>query len=104
VTIPEDWAPEACALPTAERPLRVAEFDQFFTVVLRSRRPEPTRLDLVLSREAEAVGRDLARRESECCSFFAFEFEPDGDAVVMHIGVPPAQFEVLDALEARLER
>ena len=71
--------------------MRVAEFDQFFTSVLRSRRPEPTRLDLVLSPEAEAVGRDLARRESECCSFFAFEFERDGDDVVMHVGVPPTQ-------------
>ncbi len=101
---PSDWTPDACTLPTAERPLRVAEFDQFFTSVLRSQRPEPTRLDLVVPREAEAVGRDLADRESQCCSFFTFDFEPVGDDVVMHIGVPPTQIEVLDALEARLGR
>ena len=100
---PDDWAPDACTLPTADRPLRVAEFDQFFTAVLRSQRQEPTRLDLVVPREAEAVGRDLARRERECCSFFTFDFEADGDDVVMHIGVPPTQIEVLDSLQARLE-
>jgi hypothetical protein len=98
----EDWAPDACTLPTTERPLRVAEFDELFTALRRSERPEPTRLDLVLPRDVEAAGRDLVRRESECCSFFTFEFEPAGDDVVMHIGVPPEHVEVLDALQARV--
>ena len=78
MTMPGDWAPDDCTLPTAERPLRVAEFDEFFTVVLRFDRPQPTRLDLVLPRDAEATDRYLADRESECCSFFTFGFEPDG--------------------------
>ena len=99
---PDDWAPDACALPTAKRPLRVAEFDQLFAHVLTIQRPEPTRLDLVLPRDAEATARDLAARESECCSFFTFEFEAAGDDVVMHVGVPPQQVEVLDAIEARV--
>jgi hypothetical protein len=98
----EDWAPDACTLPTTERPLRVAEFDDLFTAVLRSTRPEPTRLDLVVPRGLEAAGRDLARRETECCSFFTFGFESAGDEVVMHIGVPPEHVEVLDALQARV--
>jgi hypothetical protein len=51
---PSDWAPEACTLATAE--LRVAEFDELFTVVLRFDRLQPTRLDLVLPRDAEATG------------------------------------------------
>jgi hypothetical protein len=59
-------------------------------------------LDLVLPRAVEKAARDLARRESECCAFFAFEFEQAGDDVVMRIAVPPAQVEVLDALEARV--
>ena len=75
MAIRDDWAPDACTLPTAERPLRVAEFDDLFTAVRRSERPLPTRLDLVLPRNIEATCRDLARRESECCSFFTFEFE-----------------------------
>jgi hypothetical protein len=102
VAIAGDWAPDACTLPTAKRPLRVAEFDQLFAHALTMRRPEATRLDLVLPRDAEATARDLAARESACCSFFTFEFGAAGDDVVMHVGVPPQQVEVLDALAARV--
>jgi hypothetical protein len=101
MAIPDDWAPDACTLPTAERPLRVAEFNDLFTFVVRAERQEPQRLDLVLRRIVEAPARDLARRESQCCSFFTFEFESAGDDLVMHIAVPPEHVEVLDALEAR---
>jgi hypothetical protein len=101
MAIRDDWAPDACTLPTAQRPLRVAAFDDLFTAVRRWQRPQPTRLDLVLPRAVEAAGRDLARRESECCSFFTFEFESVGDDVVMHIAVPPEHVGVLDALQAR---
>ena len=104
MVIPEDWAPDACTLPSAERPLRVAEFDELFTAVLRFDRPRPTRLDVVLPRNAAAAARDLADRESRCCSFFAFDFEEAGDDVVMRIDVPPSQIEVLDAIEARVAR
>jgi len=31
----EIWAPEACTLPTAERPFRVTEFDDLFSTSLR---------------------------------------------------------------------
>jgi hypothetical protein len=102
MAIPDDWAPDACTLPTAERPLRVAEFSDLFTFVVRAERQEPQRLDLVLRRIVEAPARDLARRESECCSFFTFEFESAGDDLVMRIRVPLEHVEVLDALEARV--
>lgn len=98
----DDWTPDTCTLPTAERPLRVGEFDELFTSVVRAERRRPTRLDLLLPRDVEAAGRDLARREGECCSFFTFDFESVGDGVVMHIAVPPSQVEVLDAIEARV--
>jgi hypothetical protein len=98
----DDWTPDACTLPTAERPLRVGEFDELFTSVARAERRRPTRLDLLLPRDVEAAGRDLARREGDCCSFFTFDFESIGDGVVMHIAVPPSQVEVLDAIEARV--
>ena len=101
---PGDWAPDACTLPTAERPLRVAEFDDVFTSVRRSERPRPTRLDLVVPRDIEAAARDLARRESECCPFVTFGFESVGDDAVMHIDVPPKHVDVLDALEVRAKR
>jgi hypothetical protein len=101
----DDWAPDACTLPTRERPLRVAEFDALFSHVLSMKRPEPPRLDLVLPRDAEATARDLAAGETECCSFFSFEFETAGDGVLMlmHIAVPPQHVEVLDAIVARVE-
>jgi hypothetical protein len=102
MAVPDDWAPDACTLPTTERPLRVAEFDDLFTFVVRAERREPQRLDLFLRRIVEAPARDLARRESECCSFFTFEFETVGADLVMRIGVPPAHVAVLDALEARV--
>ncbi len=102
MAIADDWAPDACTLPTSERPLRVAEFEELFTFVVQSERREPTQLDLVLPRDNEATARDLARRESECCSFFTFEFEGVGDGVVMHVAVPPEHADVLDTLEARV--
>jgi hypothetical protein len=94
--------PSQCTLPVAKRPLRVEELDQFFTSVRRSTRPHRTRLDLLIPRDTEAIGRGLAERESRCCSFFGFEFEPAGADVVMHIDVPPVHIEALDALEARM--
>ena len=47
----EEWAPDACTLPTAERPPRVAEFDQLFAFVVRVERRKPTLLDLVVPRD-----------------------------------------------------
>jgi hypothetical protein len=102
MTVPDDWAPDACTLPTAERPLRVAEFHNLFTHVTSSTRLAQTRLELMMPTAIEASARDLARREGECCSFFTFEFHTVGDDVAMHIGVPPQQAEVLDAIEARV--
>jgi hypothetical protein len=98
----EEWAPDSCTLPSAERPLRVAEFDDLFASVLRSERPEGTRLELVIPRALEASARDLARRESQCCSFFSFGFETAGDDVLMRVSVPPPQVGVLDALATRV--
>jgi hypothetical protein len=102
MTVPEDWAPETCTLPTAERPLRVAEFHDLFTHVKSSTRLGQTRLELTMPAAIEAFARDLARRESECCSFFTFEFHTVGDDVVMRVGVPHHQVEVLDAIEERV--
>ena len=97
------WVPESCTLPTAEQPFRVAEFDALFRrSVQRSDRRDDTRLDLVISPDAESTARDLAQRETECCSFFRFEFEHADDGVVMHIGVPAEHADVLDALERRV--
>ncbi|WP_433565697.1 hypothetical protein ACQP1O_10920 [Nocardia sp. CA-151230] len=97
-----DWVPDSCTLPTAARPMRVTEFDQFFAdAVQHTERPDRTRLDLFIDADAEPLGRDLADRETGCCSFFTFTFEPADAGVVMHIDVPAAHVGVLDALETR---
>jgi hypothetical protein len=97
----DDWAPSECTLPTAERPLRLAEFDAFFANVRDVRRSQPRQLDLVIPSAAETAGRDLADRESACCSFFSFTFTSHDGDVVMEIGVPTEYVNVLDALEER---
>lgn len=95
--------PVSCSLPTNEQPLRIAEFDRLFAEsVLRFRRTDATKLDLVLSAEAEGAARDLATRETACCSFFGFQFASAGPRVVMSITVPESHTDVLDALTERV--
>ncbi|MDX6236663.1 MAG: hypothetical protein QOG10_1478 [Kribbellaceae bacterium] len=98
-----EWAPQACALPTAEQPLRIAEFDDLFAASLRDlERLAPTRLQLRLDAASEAIARDLTARETSCCSFFAFDYTPaTGGELLLDVTVPQAHVTVLDALAAR---
>lgn len=101
---PLTWAPAACTLPTAEQPLRVAEFDRLFADHLHTAtRLNPRTLDLLLAAESRGTVQDLTARESECCSFFEFDISDadDGD-VRLRIGVPAAQVAVLDGIADRL--
>lgn len=90
--------PAACTLPTAEQPLRIAEFAGLFAAASVERR-SPVWLRVRFAAGTEAVVRDLTARESACCSFFDFAIA-DGS---LDIRVPPAQTAVLDGLE-RLAR
>jgi hypothetical protein len=98
------WVPEACTLPSPERPLRVAEFDTLFARALRAwDRPAAGLLRLVLETGCETEIRDLTTRETACCSFFAFTLtREDAGRPVLEISVPAAHRPVLDALSARL--
>ncbi len=96
-----NWAPDACTLPAAERPLRGAEFAGLLTDSVRaSERPEPTRLHLDLRPGPEVAARAaaLAAAETECCSFFTFTLTAGGGALSLDITVPAAHTAVLDAL------
>lgn len=100
----EDWVPSSCSLPTAERPLRVAEFDRLFAQTLtRQERVSATALRLWLSGGGEVTSRvrDLAARETQCCSFFEFVVSASGDETVVDVAVPAPYVDVLDALAAR---
>ena len=90
-----DWAPDACTLPTAERPFRVAEF-----AALDVRRVEslsPTHARLHFAGDADRV-RELAAKESECCSFFRFAVTDS----TLEVEVPDRYADVLTALVARV--
>ncbi|MFI6162968.1 hypothetical protein ACIA59_23835 [Micromonospora haikouensis] len=93
------WVPEVCTLPTVERPLRLAEFDDLFATALREQqRLSPTALRWHLDPAAEATARNLTGRESSCCAFFIFTFASDADALRLDVQVPAAHVDVLDAL------
>jgi hypothetical protein len=93
------WAPSSCTLPTAERPLREKEFEDLFASSLQSAvRTSPTNAELVLNAQGITNARDLARRETSCCSFFSFEIREAGEEAVMSMTVPSAHTAVLDAL------
>lgn len=100
-----EWGqvPAECTLPTAERPLRVMEFDEVLAAVRTVDRPEPTLVVLGLDAapgRAEAV-EDLARRETACCSFFGLAVHEQDGMLVLKVSVPPERVDVLDAIAGR---
>jgi len=100
----ETWADvDACTLPTAERPLRMAELDDLFSSVTAVERPSATLLRLDLSGEDDLLdtARDLAARESACCSFFTVTVTRADGGVRMDVAVPAGRVDVLDALAER---
>jgi hypothetical protein len=98
--IETNWAPQACTLPTAEQPLRIAEFADLFTTALQGLdRTAPTRLRLTLAASARAEAVRLTEAESSCCTFFTFTIsEPARIQVSVDIEVPGGYVDVLDAL------
>jgi hypothetical protein len=96
-----NWVPQACTLPTAELPLRVAEFDGLFAdAVLGIERVGPTRLRLELEASPRVAGRaaSLVATETECCSFFTFTLTATGGGLALEASVPAAHAGVLDGL------
>jgi hypothetical protein len=99
------WVPQACTLPTVERPLRRAEFDALFAASVRGVEPmEPGRLRLELEATPQVAGQvaELVARETGCCSFFTFTLIVTGGKLRLEVTVPAAHVEVLDALTARV--
>ena len=101
------FIPDACTLPTAERPLRLAEFDELVTAVDAVETLSPTHARMRLTGPAGFIARvrDLTARETECCSFFTFTVTPepavDGEAMVLNVEVPDAYTDVLESLVGR---
>ena len=98
------WAPDACTLPTAERPLRATDFDAVFAATVRDLdRVGPTRLRLDLEPSPQTAARmaELAAAETGCCSFFTFALTATGGALTLDITVPQQYAPVLSALADR---
>jgi hypothetical protein len=101
------WIRQACTLPTAQRPLRRAEFDDVFTAATAVERLTERHVRFRLSGSAEFADRvrDLAARENDCCSFFTFTVNAQiPDQVVFDVEVSARYVDVLDALAARAAR
>ena len=98
--------PEACTLPTVERPLRVAEFDRLFAVAAATERLSSTqaRIALPSSPQVAAQAADLVVRETQCCSFFSFSVIATAGRLHLDVAVPESQVPVLDALVGWVER
>jgi hypothetical protein len=99
----EPMTTDACTLPTAERPLRRAEFDALFSESVRTAERGDDRVVLHLSGTAGLQDRvrDLTERESACCSFFRFEIEGVDDDLTLRISVPPEHLDILAAITER---
>lgn len=96
---------DACTMPTAERPLRTAEFDDLFATAVRSveRRVTGVRMHLRGGDGLADLVRDLTARETSCCSFFTFAIDGTDADLTLDISVPPARQEILEALAARAQ-
>lgn len=90
-------------MPTAERPLRLTEFDALFATAVRrvEHRDGDVRMRLTGEEGLTEQVRDLTERETSCCSFFTFGIEGNDSDLTLQISVPPARQEILDALAQR---
>lgn len=100
------WVPESCTLPTVDRPLRVAEFDDLFATAVRpAERVGRTGLLVHLPAGEETVTavRDLVARETTCCAFFSFTVRGLPEETELEVRVPESQAAVLEAMAQRAE-
>src|SRR5690348_2097311 len=89
--------PQACTLPTAEQPLRLAEFDDVFAGgVMGVERVAPVRVRMALRPEPAVAAKaaELAVRETRCCSFITFTLTATGGQLSVEVSVPAAHLEV----------
>ena len=100
----DSWIPTACTLPTAEQPLRLAEFDALFAssvLAVEQVNARTARLELRPEPAVAAKAADLSVQETQCCSFFEFAVNATGGRLTLVVSVPQGQETVLDALVGR---
>jgi hypothetical protein len=97
---------DACTLPTVDRPTRLAEFDSLFTDSARNvtrDRDGVVRIRLSGTTGLTEQVRNLAQRETECCSFFTFVIDGVDEDLTLAVSVPPERRAILDALADRAQ-
>jgi len=57
---------------------------------------------VIALRTLKIAARGVAAEETECCSFFNFQFSAVGSDILMSIEVPTSRVAVLDSLAARI--
>ena len=94
---------DACTLPTADRPFRLAEFDALFAASVRSVEWDgnTVRMHLTGPPDLRARVRDLAERETACCAFFTFVVDGMAHDLTLRISVPPEHRDILAGLARR---
>jgi hypothetical protein len=100
---PAPDGPIACTLHPNEFAGRWDDFDRaVFSHLARMERPEPARLRLVLTGDADpGAVRELLVREQACCAFLSFTLTPGDGRLLADLQVPAEAAPVLDGL-ARL--
>ena len=99
-----DWcAPEACSLPLADQPGRVAEWDTLFADAVCDVSPIEGGVRVVVDRAvaSPAAVADLADRESQCCSFFEFAVVVGDRSLRLDVTSDSGHAEGVEALAAR---
>ena len=92
----------ACTLPTLERPLRLAEFDELFTLARAvAYDGQSVRIHLSGPPTLRDQVVDLTDRETECCSFFRFTVDGTGSEVDLVITTPDEHQPIVAAIAAR---
>ena len=99
----ENWIPDSCSLTPPEQSQRLIEFDDLLGSATSRARLSAEVIRFTLRPERESEARELAERETQCCSFFDFEFHL-GPPMEMTIIVPSDHSTVLDAIEQRLDQ
>lgn len=92
--------PASCTLPTARRPVRVAELDALLATAISVQRVNARHLRVGFAGGDSVADnvRDLIARESACCSFFEFSVCTSADWVLLEVLVPTTHVQVLDGL------
>ncbi|WP_439599955.1 hypothetical protein [Devosia sp.] len=90
----------ACTLGSADLKERVAGIRELAQRSLRSSRRTSLTLELVYERTAIDEVGELVAKESECCSFLAFDLKGVVDGVRLRITVPESEAFAADELFA----